>query len=137
MNQEPDHFKQSADGQPYAGDHLLVEFWGASNLSDPETIRTALESSALAAGATLLHSHYHRFGDGGGVSGVSVLAESHITIHTWPERGYAAIDIFMCGNCDPHDCLPDLERYLCPNAVEVQSLKRGRCNPADAVKNVA
>jgi len=136
MTQPPDHFKQTADGHQYAGDHLLVEFWGANNLSDMDVVREALESSAVAAGATLLHSHYHRFGDGGGVSGVSVLAESHITIHTWPERGYAAIDIFMCGDCDPRDCLPLLETSLRPREIEVQSLRRGRADPS-AVKEVA
>lgn len=137
MNQAPDHFKRNADGEHYAGDHLLVEFWGARNLADPDAVRAALETSAVAAGATLIHSHYHRFGDGGGVSGVAVLAESHITIHTWPERAYAAIDIFMCGDCDPRDCLPDLQRHLQPEQIELQSMQRGRCGSADAVRNVA
>ncbi len=43
----------------------------------------------------------HGFGSGAGVTGVALLAESHITVHTWPERGYAAFDVFMCGACDP------------------------------------
>ena len=133
----PDHFKQTTEGVDYAGDHLLVEFWDASNLADIEVIRDALESSAVAAGATLLHSHYHRFGDGGGVSGVSVLAESHITIHTWPERGFAAIDVFMCGHCDPHDCLPDLKRGLSPQTVKTQLLRRGEVGTAEQVQAVA
>jgi S-adenosylmethionine decarboxylase len=137
MTQAPDHFKQTTDGFTYAGDHMLVEFWGASNLSNVEVIRESLEASAVAAGATLLHSHYHRFGDGGGVSGVTVLAESHITIHTWPERGYAAIDIFMCGECNPRDCLPSLEGALRPRQVELQTIQRGRVDPAEPVKQVA
>ena len=93
-----DHFKTAADGARYAGDHLLIEFWGAEHLKEPEYICRALEDGARAAGATILHSHFHHFGDGQGVSGVTVLAESHITIHTWPEVGYAAIDVFMCGD---------------------------------------
>lgn len=137
MTLQPDHFKQTTEGLDYAGDHLLVEFWGASNLSDTAAIRSSLEASALAAGATLLHSHYHQFGDGGGVSGVSVLAESHITIHTWPERGYAAIDIFMCGDCDPRDCLPHLERALCPQEIEVNSFRRGEVTATAQVQEVA
>ena len=67
MTQKPDHFKQPVTGEKYAGDHLLLEFWGAENLTSIDVIREALELSATAAGATLLHSHYHRFGDGGGV----------------------------------------------------------------------
>ncbi len=75
---------------------------------------------------------------GGGVSGVSVLAESHITIHTWPARGYAAIDIFMCGSCDPVDCLPELKHRLSPRRFEHQTIRRGRCRPpAGAAQDVA
>ena len=125
MNTETDHFKQTETGEYYAGDHLLVEFWGAIALGDIRKIQTAIEASVAAAGATLLHSYFHAFGDGGGVSGVSVLAESHITIHTWPERAYAAIDIFMCGDCDPRDCLGELERTFRPTRVETRSLRRG------------
>jgi S-adenosylmethionine decarboxylase len=84
----------------------------------------------------LLHSHYHQFGGGGGVSGVTVLAESHITIHTWPERAYAAIDIFMCGDCNPHDCLPELEKLMRPQDVQLRTIERGRVT-APAVMEVA
>ena len=124
MKPTTDHFKRTAAGEDYAGDHLLVEFWGACNLTDPGAIREALESSARAAGATLLHSHYHSFGDGG-VSGVSVLAESHITIHTWPARGYAAIDIFMCGACNPYQAVPALRRAFRPARLHIFEHKRG------------
>ena len=67
MKPHPDHFKLTTTGEAYAGDHLLVEYWGAQNLADTELIREALELSASAAAATLIHSHCHRFGDGGGV----------------------------------------------------------------------
>jgi len=136
MSEQADHFKQAPDGHRYAGDHLLIEFWGAGRLNDPVAIQEAMEASARAAGATLLHSHYHQFGGGGGVSGVTVLAESHITIHTWPERGYAAIDIFMCGDCNPNDCLPELEKLLTPSEVDLQMIERGR-RSSNAVKEVA
>ena len=85
----------------YAGMHLLVDLWGATNLNDPAHIDAALREAAEAAGATILHGHFHHFSPNGGVSGVLVLAESHISIHTWPERDFAAVDIFMCGACDP------------------------------------
>ncbi len=89
------------DGVRFAGIHLLIDLWGARNLDNEAVIRDALGQSSEACGATLLHIHLHQFIDSGGISGVAVLAESHISIHTWPERGFAAIDIFMCGKCDP------------------------------------
>lgn len=120
----PDYFIER-DGVRYAGGHLLLDLWGASNLTDPETIETALQDAARAAGATILHSHLHQFGEGGGVSGVIVLAESHISIHTWPERDFAAVDIFMCGACDPHKSVPVLERVFRPADLEVSEHRRG------------
>ncbi len=113
------------DGVRYAGNHILVELWEASNLDDPKLIDDALLQGARDAGATVLHSHFHHFSPYSGVSGVVVLAESHISIHTWPEKNYAAIDIFMCGECDPHDALPAIKRAFQPSDVEVQHLKRG------------
>ena len=67
----------------------------------------------------------HPFGEGMGVSGVVVLAESHISIHTWPERGYAAIDLFMCGKCDPYKAIPALKAAFAPNGIQVSESKRG------------
>ena len=120
-----DYFVQR-DGISFAGMHLLVDLWGASNLNDSGLIDCALRAAALKAGATILHSHFHTFTPNGGVSGVVVLAESHITIHTWPERGYAAVDIFMCGSCDPHDAVPVLRAAFQPERVDVDEQQRGR-----------
>ena len=78
-----------------------------------------------AAGATLLHIHLHHFTPNGGVSGVAVLAESHISLHTWPERGFAAFDVFMCGACDPYKAMPALRAAFKPERVELQEEKRG------------
>ena len=114
------------DGMLYAGTHLLVDLWGASSLNDPAAIDTALRAAAEASGATILHGHFHHFSPNGGVSGVVVLAESHISIHTWPERGFAAVDIFMCGECDPHLSLPVLRRAFTPQRVTVDEQRRGR-----------
>lgn len=113
------------DGVRYAGNHLLVELWGASNLDHPDAIDTALCQGARDAGATILHSHFHHFSPYSGVSGVVVLAESHISIHTWPEKNYAAIDIFMCGECDPNDALPEIKKLFQPEEIEVAQHKRG------------
>ena len=120
-----DYFVEK-DGMKYAGAHLLVDLWGATNLTDPALIDRALSEAALAAGATILHSHFHHFSPNGGVSGVLVLAESHISIHTWPERDFAAIDVFMCGACDPNDSLPVIEAAFRPERVVVSEQRRGR-----------
>ena len=61
-----------------------------------------------------------------GVSGVVVLAESHISIHTWPERDFAAVDIFMCGACDPHKAIPVLKAAFSPARIDVNEQRRGR-----------
>jgi S-adenosylmethionine decarboxylase len=114
------------DGMTFAGTHLLVDIWGANNLDDPALIDSALREAAIVAGATILHSHFHHFTPNGGVSGVVVLAESHISIHTWPERNYAAIDLFMCGACDPHLSIPVLRRAFAPERVDVNEQRRGR-----------
>ena len=113
------------DGRVYAGSHVLVDFWGASNLTEPELIEMALREAANACGATVLHVHVHQFSSNGGVSGVAVLAESHISIHTWPELDFAAFDIFMCGNCVPERALPVLRRVFRPDREQVEEHKRG------------
>jgi S-adenosylmethionine decarboxylase len=133
-----DHFKTDrATGERYAGDHLLVEFWGAERLMEPEYICAAMEDGARAAGATILHSHYHHFGDGMGVSGVTVLAESHITIHTWPEVGYAAIDVFMCGEAEPQKCVDLLRERFNPREISTDNYRRGTWAPAQRAQRVA
>ncbi len=114
------------DGMKFAGTHLLVDLWGATNLADPSLIDAALRDAAIRAGATILHSHFHHFTPNGGVSGVVVLAESHISIHTWPERNFAAVDIFMCGACDPHDAVPVLRSAFHPERVVLDEQRRGR-----------
>jgi S-adenosylmethionine decarboxylase len=122
---DKDYFVER-DGETFAGTHLLVDLWGASNLADPAWIDRACREAAIAAGATILHSHFHHFSPNGGVSGVVVLAESHISIHTWPERGFAAVDIFMCGACDPHLSIPVLRAAFEPSAVQLDEQRRGR-----------
>jgi S-adenosylmethionine decarboxylase len=113
------------DGQRFAGMHLLVDLWGATNLSEPDHIDRALREAAVIAGATILHSHFHHFTPNGGVSGVLVLAESHISIHTWPEKNFAAIDIFMCGDCNPHLGIPVLQAAFLPTRIDLDEQRRG------------
>ena len=121
---QKDYFVER-DGVKFAGMHLLVDLWGACNLADPELIERSLRTAAEAAGATILHSHFHHFSPNGGVSGVVVLAESHISIHTWPERDFAAVDIFMCGECDPYQSVPVLKEVFRPSSVDLSEQRRG------------
>lgn len=115
----------------FAGTHLLIDIWDAKNLEDPVFIEKSLVKAALDARATVLHAHFHSFGPGQGVSGVLVLAESHISIHTWPDRKFASIDIFMCGKCDPHDTLPEIKKTFSDN-ITILVHKRG-IKPTDDV----
>ena len=75
------------DGHRYAGTHLIIDLFGAKRLDDLKHIKETLKRCVEVAGATLLHIHLHHFTPNGGVSGVAVLAESHISIHSWPEAG--------------------------------------------------
>jgi len=120
----PDYFIER-DGIRYAGGHLLLDMWGARNLTDPTMIEGILRQAAAASGATILHAQFHQFGEGGGVSGVLLLAESHVSIHTWPERYFAAIDIFMCGACDPLKAVPVLEAGFKPAESKLSEQRRG------------
>ncbi|NKB22066.1 MAG: adenosylmethionine decarboxylase [Alphaproteobacteria bacterium] len=119
-----DFFKES-NGEIFAGAHVLVDLWGVNHLDDIEYIEQALREAVDACNATLLHIHLHHFGDGCGVSGVAVLAESHISVHTWPERGFAAFDIFMCGACEPELALPVLQKLFEPERMTSDLQKRG------------
>ncbi|MEL0106254.1 MAG: adenosylmethionine decarboxylase [Rhodospirillales bacterium] len=124
VDEEKDYFVEK-DGLRYAGAHILVDLWGAENLTDKQYIDQMLQRAAEVAGATVLDSNLHQFSSSGGVSGVLLLAESHISIHTWPEREFAAIDIFMCGRCDPYRSVVVLKEAFKPDAIQVNEQKRG------------
>lgn len=113
------------DGVLFAGRHLIVELWDAKNLDNLEIVDAMMREAAEAAGATLLDVKLHHFGPNCGLSGVALLAESHISIHTWPERGYAAIDVFMCGACNPYKAIPAMKRALQAGQVQIAEQKRG------------
>ena len=119
-----DHFVER-NGLRYAGTHLIIDLWDGEHFDDASVIELALRRAVQAAGATLLHLHLHEFTAGGGISGVAVLAESHISIHTWPERGYAAVDVFMCGSAEPHRTVPVLRHVFKPDRVAISEQLRG------------
>lgn len=107
------------------GMHLLIDFYDAENLQDSTAIEQALREAAAACGATVLQVMLHHFGEGAGVTGVALLAESHISIHTWPETGFAAIDIFLCGKGDPNNALPVLKNFFKPKSWKFTQNSRG------------
>jgi S-adenosylmethionine decarboxylase len=89
--------------QPGEGWHLIADLTEGAQLDDADHVARILTDAAAAAGATLLELRLHKFGAGFGVTGVALLAESHISIHTWPEYGTACVDIFMCGRTNDID----------------------------------
>src|ERR1700742_1652535 len=121
---QKDHFINK-NGLSYAGSHLIIDLWEATGLNERERIENALIDAVTAAAATLLHIHLHTFEEGGGISGVAVLAETHISVHTWPEKGYAAFDVFMCGDAEPRKALDGFKRAFNPGRVVVGEHKRG------------
>ncbi|HJW41623.1 MAG TPA: adenosylmethionine decarboxylase [Rhizomicrobium sp.] len=123
-DQQKDHFI-TREGLTFAGSHLIIDLWDAEGLDDRDRIEQALIDAVNAAGATLLHIHLHTFTEGGGISGVAVLAESHISVHTWPERAYAAFDVFMCGDAEPRKALGVFKAAFNPGRIVIGEHKRG------------
>ncbi|MEL7348015.1 MAG: adenosylmethionine decarboxylase [Pseudomonadota bacterium] len=118
-----DHFIRR-DGRVFAGTHLIIEVVDGTGLDDEARIQGALSACVEACGATLLHLHTHKFTPQG-VSGVAVLAESHISVHTWPEIGYGAFDVFMCGEAEPWRAVEVLRAAFDAGDVQVRELLRG------------
>ncbi len=112
-------------GKEYAGTHLIIDLWGAENLDSLEIMENAMKKAIEESKATLLHIHLHHFTPNGGISGVAVLAESHISVHTWPERNYAAFDVFMCGDAEPEKCVAVLQKAFMPSKTLVDTVLRG------------
>lgn len=118
-----DHFIRR-NGRVYAGTHLIIEVVDGTGLDDEARIARAFRDCVAECGATLLHIHTHKFSPQG-VSGVAVLAESHISVHTWPEIGYGAFDVFMCGDAEPWRAVDVLKSAFETSDVRVRELLRG------------
>ncbi len=108
--------------------HLLVDLHGcpADLLNDVAALEAVMVEAAQRAGATVINSMFHHFSPFG-VSGVVVIQESHLTIHTWPEQGFAAVDLFTCGTqTRPRRALTHLRRALQCTQIEVRQFMRGQ-----------
>ena len=113
---------------PPLGRHMILEVWGEPGslyFWNMDEAAAALVQAAKDAGATVLSERWHHFGSGYGYTGVVILSESHVSVHTWPEKGYAAIDVFMCGDCDPEDTLIPILTFYKAERHSVQVIRRG------------
>jgi len=119
-----DHFIVR-NGIEFAGTHLIIDLWEAEHLDDVKLMESALREAVGICGATLLHLQLHHFTPSYGISGVAVLAESHISVHTWPERSFAAFDIFMCGDAKPELAIPILKNAFKPGRINIVEQLRG------------
>jgi S-adenosylmethionine decarboxylase proenzyme len=109
------------------GRHLLAEFYDCNPnvLNNLELIEEAMTQAATECGATVVTKDFHHFSPYG-ISGVVIIMESHLAIHTWPEFGYAAVDLFTCGeSCDPEVAYNYLRNAFSANAAFFSELKRG------------
>lgn len=109
----------------YAGNHLIFDFWGSEEILNQKLIIDSCQVAVKEAGATILHSHFHEFGEGMGITGVVVLSESHLSLHTWPEINLMTFDIYMCGDASPAVALEFLRSKLNPQKITMMNLKRG------------
>ena len=107
------------------GTHILADYWGCRAVIDSSDWTDALTRATEAMGATLLHLHVEPFARNG-VTAMAVLAESHISIHTWPEHDYVAIDIFTCGeHVYPEKGIDVFHNFLCPAHEKISRNIRG------------
>lgn len=110
------------------GYHILVDYYECSDtiLSNPVLVEKCMIEAAKIASATVIEAHFHHFSPLG-VSGVVIIQESHLTIHTWPELRYAAVDIFTCGpQMKPEKALEYLKKMLEAHRLEKREIMRGR-----------
>ncbi|MBI4138121.1 MAG: adenosylmethionine decarboxylase [Candidatus Wildermuthbacteria bacterium] len=114
-----------AGGARYAGRHIVADFWFGKQIETAKELRQLLRASAKAGRATVLKLATHSFSPQG-FTGVVLLSESHIAVHTWPEIGYVAVDVFTCGKeSRPMRALRYMQEYLNPDRVVMREMKRG------------
>ena len=114
------------------GRHYIIEFESCNTdtIESTEMVEKALLKAVGKAGATYVSHDFHQFNPYG-VSGVVVIAESHFTIHTWPEKDYAAVDIFTCGEMDADAAIEYLRSFFDAGQMTVKVLQRGTSLPEE------
>ncbi|MSQ24072.1 MAG: adenosylmethionine decarboxylase [Chloroflexi bacterium] len=107
------------------GTHLVLELWGCTNLNSLETVERVLREIVAAIDVTLLDLKVYPFSPIG-VTGVAIIAESHIMIHTWPEHGYAAVDVFTCSKeRDLQGAIDTVREHFKPERIQAMNMVRG------------
>lgn len=120
------------------GRHVLAEVYGCSFdiLNDVRKVEAIMVNAALEAGAEIREVVFHKFSPQG-VSGVVVISESHLAIHTWPELGYAAVDVFTCGDrVNPWDAVNYLKENFCAEDMDANEVERGNLRPLSRAVNI-
>jgi S-adenosylmethionine decarboxylase len=120
------HNPQDPETLPSLGSHLLVEFYGCDqkSLELESLVRQAMVEAAQNSNASLVTDSFHEFKPFG-VSGAVIIQESHFTIHTWPEHGYAAVDLFYCSNIAVDRAIETLQRFFKPKRTGYMVVRRG------------
>jgi S-adenosylmethionine decarboxylase len=119
------HWVKEDQKRQYAGIHLLAEFWNGKVVEDKKKMEKILNTAVKKANNTPLKLTIYKFKPQG-MTGIVLLAESHISIHTWPEYNYAALDFYTCGKkSNPFKALEYLKKELKPKKCEVKIIKRG------------
>ena len=116
------------------GRHLIIEYTGCDRqvLGDARLLEQSLNEAVRRSGATIVRTVFHQYNPQG-ISGIVVIAESHFSIHTWPEYGYAAVDFFTCGqHVDPYKAHEHMKQALQCDDAEVHELDRGIPSEIDA-----
>ncbi|MBD3273345.1 adenosylmethionine decarboxylase [Candidatus Dependentiae bacterium] len=110
----------------YLGKHLLLEFWDCKTLDNSKEWEKILWQAAIEAKSTPLKIAVQKF-EPQGITGMVILAESHISVHTWPEKKYVAIDVFTCGqHTQPKTAMKYLAKKLSPKKIDSQFINRGK-----------
>ncbi len=108
------------------GRHLIIELFAcdADRINTVDTVSAALREAAEVIGATIVSEAFHQYAPQG-VSGVLLIAESHMSVHTWPESGYVAVDIYTCGGLDPRPGARAMGKALAAEQCRLQETVRG------------
>lgn len=129
--------RKERSGGRYVGKHLVIDLIGAEGLDDLKLVEDTVSRCVAVMGAKLVHMHVHPLTPKRGVTGVAVLEDSRISLHTWPESGYAAFDVFVGGRVDPHVCVDVLRRAFKARDVRVKEQERGEGLAAIAASSSA
>jgi S-adenosylmethionine decarboxylase len=122
LNASAQRAEQAQNG---LGRHVIAEFWNCENAQSENGLAEAIEEAVRSARATLLDLNVRRFYPQG-YSAIALLAESHLSLHAWPELGYVALDVFTCGDADPQKIVQHLEQHFRPHDTQYIKIPRGR-----------